>query len=89
MDSTEMTCGHRLAWSRLQRISIYHAGLLYQSGSIKRQYCGRHRGQNLYQVSVPEVIRENVAILGRGTEEEVKYRLNWYVEFFPTVFSAS
>jgi hypothetical protein len=75
-----MTSGHIAGWKRLQRVSLYHAAQLYSES--------RH-ARNPRYVGVPEVIRENVDILGRGTEEDVKYRLAWYVEFHPSVFSAS
>jgi hypothetical protein len=75
-----MTPGHIAAWKRLQRVSLYHAAQLYSES--------RH-SRNPRHVSVTEVIQENVGILGKGTEEDVKYRLMWYVQFFPSVFSAS
>jgi len=78
-----MTHGHIAAWRRLQRVSCDHAMALagpkpFSSGRLNRR-----------QIGVPEVIRENVDILGRGSEEEVKARLNWYVTFHPWIFGES
>ncbi len=75
-----MTHGHRAGWNRLQRVSLYHAATLYSDSRLSR---------NPRQVHVPEVIKENVDILGRGTENDVKARLMWYIAFYPNVFSAS
>ena len=75
-----MTNEHKAGWNRLQRVSLYHAAKLYSES--------RH-SRNPRQVGVPEVIKENVDILGHGTENDVKVRLMWYIEFYPNVFSAS
>lgn len=76
----EMTSGHRAGWSRLQRISLHHA---------REIYCGSPHSKNPRRIGVPAVIRENVDILGRGTEEEIKARIMWYLTFYPEVFSGS
>ena len=76
----EMTHGHRAGWSRLQRVSLYHA---------RELYCGSSHSKNPRRIGVPAVIRENVEILGRGSEEDVKARLMWYIAFYPDVFSGS
>jgi hypothetical protein len=75
-----LTSGHAAGWRRLQRISCHHAAVI-----------GPQRGWTVFHpcVYVPEVIRENVEILGRGTEEEIKARILWYVTFYPSIFSAS
>jgi hypothetical protein len=39
-----------------------------------------------YGTSVPREIEENVEILGRGSEEEIKARVLWYVTFEPGIF---
>jgi hypothetical protein len=79
-NGVEMTAGHKAGWSRLQRVSLYHAAKLY-SESV--------HAKNPRHVSVPEVIKENVEILGKGTEEEVKARIHWYITFYPEIFSGS
>jgi hypothetical protein len=77
---SEMTSGHRAGWSRLQRISLHHASIL----PVRKCGTGYRR-----QIAVPEIIQDNVKILGRGTEEEIKARIMWYLEFYPSVFSGS
>jgi len=79
-----MTNGHKAGWSRLQRISCYHATKLFtESRGFNRLT------QRLKPIPVPEVIRENVEILGKGTEEDVKARIHWYITYYPDVFSES
>lgn len=73
-----MTNGHKAAWQRLQRISCIHALAL-----MPKKF-GRPRS-----IGVPQVIADNVAILGRGTEEEVKARNLWYLTFHPAIFKQS
>ena len=75
-----MTHGHKAGWSRLQRISIAHAN------AIGPQRCGTAYRR---QIAVPDVIRENVDVLGRGSENDVKARLMWYLTFHPEMYSAS
>ncbi len=78
---TEMTRGHKAGWNRLQRISCYHAAELFGKAP---QFYNRHR-----QIGVPETIRENVEILGRGTEEDIKDRIWWYCTFHPAIVNAT
>ena len=75
-----MTPNHLAGWRRLQEISLYHATEIY---------CSRVHSRHPRSVSVPAIIKENVDILGRGTEEDVKYRIYWYLTFYPSVFDAS
>lgn len=72
--------GSNSAWSRLQALSIEHAKKL--GAQIGGSY--RHR-QHFPQ----EVIRENVEILGRGDDEEIKNRIHWYITFHPEIFDAT
>jgi hypothetical protein len=66
-------------WNRLQCLSCEHAFRLWKDGTSKRSY---RRG-----VTVPEVIQENVDILARADEAEMKARALWYVTFHPDVFN--
>jgi len=66
-------------WMRLQCLSCEHAR------RIGPQYI---RTWPKRQVSVPETIQENVEILGRGDEVEIKSRVLWYITFHPQVFDA-
>jgi len=68
------------AWTRLQCLSCTHALQLWCDGATQRKYI---RG-----VSVPEVIDENVKILGRGDEAEIKHRVHWYITFHPAIFDS-
>jgi hypothetical protein len=52
-------------------------------------YSDSVHSKNPRQIHVPEVIKANVDILGRGTEEEVKARIFWYVTFYPSIVNAS
>lgn len=38
------------------------------------------------RIGVPDVIRENVEILGRADEAELKNRAYWYITFHPAIF---
>ena len=67
-------------WSRLQTLSCAHAMELWRNG-IATDWSRVTR-----RVSVPEVIRENVEILGRGDDEEIKARVLWYITFHPGIF---
>ena len=78
MAQAEMTHGAQLAWARLQRISCHHARQMFA------ETYGVHQPRRIYP---PEVINENVEILGRGDEEELKHRMLWYVTFYPQVFT--
>jgi hypothetical protein len=71
-----------VAWRRLQHISCAHAlviGAHKSSGRFDR------RGRR-YEIAVPEVIRENCEILGRGSDVDVKYRLLWYATYHPKLW---
>ena len=71
-------------WIRLQRLSCEHALRIWiDAGSPQPSRYMRSRG-----LSVPETIQDNVKILGRANEEELKARVLWYVTFHPTVFDA-
>lgn len=64
-----------LAWVRLQALSCCHSRRLYQSRTNRWRGC-----------IVPAEIAENVDILGRGDEEELKARVLWYLDQEPAVF---
>lgn len=81
-----MTQGHAAGWRRLLAVSCAHAAELANIKPSLMGGCGR---LNRKQISVPEVIRGNVAILGRGTEEAIKARLMWYLTFHPAVCNVS
>jgi hypothetical protein len=49
------------AWGRLQDVSCYHAFKIWEQTG-KRKHSTRY-----FPIRVPEVIRENVEILGKGT----------------------
>lgn len=66
------------AWRRLQYISCERANALYATGKTRRMF---GRG-----VIVPEEIEENVKILGRANEEEMKARLMWYLTYHSELF---
>ena len=68
------------AWNRLQCLSCEHSLSLWRSGATRRKYS---RG-----VEVSEDIRDNVEILGRGNDEEIKARVLWYLTFHPGLFDA-
>lgn len=74
------------AWNRLQCLSCEHSVRIYvarkhgASASRARAYCRTG-------TSVPHDIADNVDILGRGNEEEIKARVLWYVQFFPDIFN--
>lgn len=38
------------------------------------------------QHTPPPVIVENVGILNRGDDEEIKLRVHWYITFHPAIF---
>ena len=61
-----------IPWLRLQHISCAHARQIGKCG---------HR-----QHHVPDVIQENVEILGKGTDEQVKARLLWYHSYYPALW---
>jgi hypothetical protein len=68
------------AWNRLQCLSCAHSLSLWRSGQTRRKYT---RG-----VDVAEDIRDNVEILGRADDEEIKARVFWYLTFHPGLFDA-
>ncbi len=68
-----------IAWRRLQTLSCHHAA------KIGPVYGGTHRRPCVH---VPEVIRENVEILGSGDEERIKARVLWYMDMHPMIFDA-
>ncbi len=70
----------RAAWNRLQCLSCAHSALLWQKRG--RQTSGYFRRS----ISVPDVIEENCRILGRGDESEIKYRVLWYLTYYPDLF---
>jgi hypothetical protein len=65
-------------WNKLQCLSCEHSFRLWKTGSYRSKY---HRG-----VTVPEDIQENVDILGRSNESEIKTRIFWYITFHPDIF---
>ena len=67
-------------WNRLQCLSCAHSLNLWRAGQTRRKYT---RG-----VIVADDIRENVEILGRADDEEIKARVLWYLTFFPKLFDA-
>jgi hypothetical protein len=74
-------------WNRLQALSCEHALRIYVAGRkgvpahIRRGYCRPG-------TSVPGDIAENVDILGRGDDAELKARVLWYMDYFPDIFDA-
>jgi hypothetical protein len=78
MNSTPTT-----AWSRLQALSCEHNARLFASGQLARMTPRGVRGKS---INVNREIQENVDILGRGNEEEIKARVLWYVTFEPAIF---
>lgn len=72
-------------WSRLQALSCEHNNRLYASGVLADLTPSGVRGKS---INVNFEIEENVKILGRGDDEEIKARVLWYVTFQPAVFDA-
>ena len=73
-------------WDRLQALSCEHANRLYAAG---RTHCHTiNRRYRLPAVFVPDVIKENVDILGRADDAEMKNRIFWYITFYPDIFDA-
>jgi hypothetical protein len=75
--NTKSIAGLAAAWQRLQALSCAHASKLYTGCSLMRG----HR-----RVSVPEVIEENVEILGSSDEGRIKARVLWYMDTHPAIF---
>lgn len=75
-EATLMSDSCQMAWSRLQAISCCHANQIGPRYNFGRK-----------SISVPDVIKENCEILGRGDESEIKARVLWYVQFYPAVFT--
>lgn len=73
------------AWSRLQALSCRHAAQIHRAsyGPVNNA----HRSRYMSSIGVPEVIQENVGILGRGDEAELKNRVFWYIMFHPAIFN--
>lgn len=73
-------------WSRLQALSCEHANRLGKQPtfplirSLGMRYQSGH--------NPPMVIVENIEILTRGDDEEMKSRVHWYITFYPEVFQA-
>ena len=63
-------------WYRLAALSQEHANRI---GVCPR----RHRTH-----TPPDVIIENVEILRRAGDEEMKHRVHWYITFHPAIFDA-
>ena len=85
----EMTPGTAKGWCRLQRVSCYHSAQLHRS-SAHYLHAGFHRVRGRFgSIGVPECIRENCEILGRGDEAEIKNRLWWYCVYYPDVVNGS
>ena len=80
-----LTTGAAECWCRLQRVSCYHSTQLYKSSAYYLR-AGVHR---VGSIGVPEVIRENCDILGRGDETEIKNRLWWYCVYYPDIVNGS
>lgn len=57
-------------WTRLQQTSINHALSIGPRKSWRQHV-------------PPQDIRDNCDILGRGSEEEIKARLLWYLTYYP------
>ena len=66
-------------WSRLQAASI-ELGI-----HLSKPYWTRYG----WKVSVPDDVKENCEILGRGNEEEIKARIQWIAMYYPDVFNRS
>ncbi len=80
MKTTDTLSG---CWQRLQALSCAHAA------KIGPQYgLPINRRSRKPFVNVPEVIRENVEILGSCDEESIKHRIHWYITFHPDIFDA-
>lgn len=72
------------AWTRLQALSCAHNLELWLAAGKPRPIRGSHIRRS---IAVPEPIRDNVKILGRGDEEEIKSRVLWYLTFHGGLFS--
>lgn len=70
--------GLAAGWKKLQALSEAHALKLRADLSSGRFIGGRKVG-----IAVPEDIQENVEILGRGDEREIKNRIHWYSMYYP------
>lgn len=76
------------AWKRLSVISESRALELWRAGQYGiGQYC-RKTG-NRTSFSAPEEIKENVEILGRNEESELKARVMWYMTYHPKSWAAA
>ena len=71
-----------LVWRRLQHISCAHAILIQRD---RYQAKGKYH-KDRFGRGVPESIEDNVQILGRGDEEEIKGRLFWYQTYYPELW---
>jgi hypothetical protein len=83
-----MTTGHQASWTRLQKISCTHAAQLWQE-MHKPESMGHKPNRHNPGCYVPNVIRENVEILGKGSEEDVKARVLWYITYYPSIFTSA
>ncbi len=68
-------------WQRLQVLSCAHSAKIGPQG-------GTWTRRGIINRAVPEVIRENVEILGSCDEESIKHRIHWYITFHPDIFDA-
>ncbi len=68
-------------WSRLQALSCAHNAKIGPQGGH-----WLHRTGRFVQRSVPFDIEENVKILARGDDAELKDRVHWYITFHPDIF---
>lgn len=73
-------------WNRLQAASIELAIHLHTGNCSCHVGAGQRRGGHIH---VPEDIKENCEILGRGNEEEIKARIQWIAMYYPEVFNRS
>lgn len=73
-------------WNRLQAASIELAIQLHSGTCSCHAGAGRRKGGHIH---VPEDVRENCKILGRGNEEEIKARIQWIAMYYPDVFNRS